>query len=323
MGVLDAVLKVRELEQQQAQANVDTMMKGIELAQANQKANMLADLQKNQTMAELAKSGLSMDTGGNVTPASADVISTLTQMNEKDPLTQMISQQRLEDSQTRMDETKRKNLQQDVTNLGNDLDPNRFRAGAFGVATQVFQRGERLMSLVDQAEKFQQGGLDKRQMEEFAIGLNSMLQGGNIGAMEQVRALVPKTLLGNTKMFTEWLTNNPQGLDQQQFVDRMTGTLKREMDTTKVQMDRVRYQRLGKWEDLRKRAPDEWDNVVRNYGVDPDQYDAWKPAGRPPIDAVQQSSGKDNVFAAFADAKKADLPSGTIFFVGSKQYKVK
>lgn len=175
-----------------------------------------------------------------------------------------------------------------LTALGDALDASKQRAGAFGVSKQVFDRAERLQTL---ASAFQSGNLDSRQIEEMAIGLNAMLSGSNTGAQQQVKALVPSSIMGNAQKFKEWLVNEPQGTNQQAFVNRMLGSIEREKATADDQMKRTQFQRAMKYQDLEKSNPDEFYNALQSVGRDPEEYKSWKKGGFKSIDAVQKPEG--------------------------------
>jgi hypothetical protein len=98
MSVLDSVIKLRALEQEQAQQNVETFIKGVTQAQEIAKTNMLADITQKGQMVDLAKSGLGLDPSGNIV-ANPVAIEALKQVKEADPLTQLIRANTLEKSE--------------------------------------------------------------------------------------------------------------------------------------------------------------------------------------------------------------------------------
>lgn len=171
-----------------------------------------------------------------------------------------------------------------LTALGDALDPSKARAGAFGVSKQVYDRAERLESL---ASAYKDGNLDSRQVEELAIGLTAMLSGANTGAAQQVKSLVPNTIWGNAQKVKEWLVNEPQGLQQQQFVSRMLGSISREKSTASDQIKRTQFQRIGRYADLEQKNPDGFSNALQSAGIDPQEYQQWKKGGYKPMSAVQ------------------------------------
>ncbi|MDD5394942.1 MAG: hypothetical protein PHE17_18140 [Thiothrix sp.] len=174
-----------------------------------------------------------------------------------------------------------------LTKLGTDIDPAATVRTAMGVSKLGFDRAERLQSLF-----YQFPNLDRRQTEELAIGLNSLLQGANQSAQEQVKALVPQTMWGNAKKIVEWVTNNPTGLDQQNFTKRMGETIEREKQTFIKQIQRNQYARIAKYADVEKGMPDEFKNVLESNGIDYDDFQKWKNEGHKPISAVVKSDAQ-------------------------------
>lgn len=164
------------------------------------------------------------------------------------------------------------------------LDPSGYRMGALGISKEVFDRSERLESL---ANAYPDGNLDSRQIEELAIGANAMLSGRSGGSQEQVRNLVPKSIAGDANKFTEWLTNNPRGTEQREFVKRMLQTVQREKKTAEAQINRTRFARIKQFEDLRKSDPDTFEEILQSSGIDPQEYYGWQKGGYKPISAVQ------------------------------------
>lgn len=173
--------------------------------------------------------------------------------------------------------------------LGKLLDPSGYRVGQFSNIYQGFLRGERLESL---ANAYSNRDLDQRESEELAIGLNSMLQGSNVGAQKQVEALVPKSAVGNAMKMAEWLSNNPKGLQQQQFVKRMMNDIQREKSTFKDQINRVRFQRIAPYADLEKKNPEGFESVLKSNEVDPEDYAKWKSGGYKTMTGVQPIPGQ-------------------------------
>ncbi len=185
-------------------------------------------------------------------------------------------------------------LDKRFTGLGEALDPSKGARGAFGIAKQSFDRAEKLESL---ASAFPSGNLDSRQIEELAIGMNSLLSGSNAGAASQVEALVPKTVMGDARKLKEWLTNEPTGTNQQAFVKRLLGTIEREKATVSDQMKRIKYERAGRYSDLEKTDQARFKNALEDADIDPDEYDKWRKGGKKAISAVQGAEGGDKNIA--------------------------
>lgn len=176
-----------------------------------------------------------------------------------------------------------------LSKLSDALDPTSKTRNLLAIRQGIVDRAQRLETLENYVNSFQNGDADSRQIEELAIGLNSLLSGANVGAQKQVEALVPKSAIGNARKLQEWLTNNPTGLKQQKFVERMVGTITNEKETANQQIKKTLFQRLAQFNDLREKDPQRWEDVVRSAGIDPAEYDEWVASGYRKTDAVEEA----------------------------------
>lgn len=78
MSVLDNIIKIRALEQEQNNQMVESLLKGITLAQDSQKTGLLADIEKKKSSAEMLRSGIvwNPDTG-EASSAPESILSTI------------------------------------------------------------------------------------------------------------------------------------------------------------------------------------------------------------------------------------------------------
>jgi len=190
------------------------------------------------------------------------------------------------------------------TSFNKHIDPSAAPVrSALGVAKNGFERAERLESL---AKAFKNGNnLRDAEIEELAIGLNAMLTGGAQGARSQVEALVPKTAIGNVSKLKQFLTNNPEGMNQKKFVDRIAGTIEREKNTMAEQMKRAQFARISAYSDLADVYPQRFNESLLSNNIDPEEYAAWKAGGSKTISAVQKPEG--SVVAAPVKIKKGEV----------------
>lgn len=154
--------------------------------------------------------------------------------------------------------------------LKKDLDADAGRTGNFGKISNTVINAEKLQQLTQQHPD---GNLDPRQMEEYALGLANMLSGSSGAARSQVEALVPHTIMGNAQKMKEWLLNDPQGAEQQNFVKRMAETVEREKALAEEQLNKVREQRLTSHSKLAKQDPETYKAILKGYGLNPEDYD--------------------------------------------------
>jgi hypothetical protein len=150
--------------------------------------------------------------------------------------------------------------------LSNDLDPDKNRAGNFGVISSKVQAADRLKTLIG---SFKDGNLPAAQTEELALGLSNMIAPGNGGSREQVKALVPASALGDATKTASWLANQPLGANQQAFVKQMEHTVDREKGVAMDQLNQIRAGRLAAHSWLQQVAPDKFNAILQNKGMDP------------------------------------------------------
>jgi hypothetical protein len=203
-----------------------------------------------------------------------------------------------------------------LSKMSKDLDPSAMVRGAFSISKQVMDRADRLRTLDDAITAYQNGNADSRQIEELAIGMNSLLSGSNTGAQEQVKMLVPKTAIGNASKMYEFLSGNPQGTNQKAFVDRMMQTVEREKQTAQNQINKTRFSRIAQYKDVEEKDPIGFNDVLRSWEINPDEYHAWKTAGYKQPDVAKMpgmagAGGSVQEFATEAEAEAAGLKPGT------------
>jgi hypothetical protein len=90
--------------------------------------------------------------------------------------------------------------------------------------------------------------LTPQEWEEAGIAYTRVLS-GNRPASEQIRAIVPQTLVGNAMKVMQWFSNDPTGTQQQAFAKRMLTAMAREKD---VNMGIIKGQQLAASQDVRK-----------------------------------------------------------------------
>lgn len=149
------------------------------------------------------------------------------------------------------------------------LNPN-VAGGTLRPQQERLNRIGRAETLIQQMDK-QKGGGDTRQIRELATSLATVLTGGNVVAQEQIQELIPRTYQGNINKFIETLTNNPTGLEQQEFVRRFADTLKREKTTISTQIKGAQTASLPALDVLKQRNPKSYKEIVQT-NLDNPQY---------------------------------------------------
>lgn len=192
--------------------------------------------------------------------------------------------------------------------MGDDLDPAKSVRNALGVGQLGIARAERIEGLVNQYKDL---NLDQRELKELAIGMNSLLQGSNISAQQQVKALTPRTVWGDANKLAEWLTNDPKGTQQQKFVQRMLNDVRREKQVTQNQVYDYLIKKVSKYNTIREKYPSDWEDIIRSQGINPEKYDSWRKGGYKKNDVVGvfdlsnvNSSFNDSSSTAYNDPDK-------------------
>lgn len=143
--------------------------------------------------------------------------------------------------------------------LKKDIDPDASRSGNFGEISKNKIRAQRIQTLVgDYVQNPARLALDKRQVEEMAIGVSALMGGSGSPSESTIHALVPQTLWGDVKGIAEWIANKPLGKGQQEFVKRMAETVNRESDLASQQMKEIQVRRLSRHSNLAQSNPDKY-----------------------------------------------------------------
>jgi hypothetical protein len=177
-----------------------------------------------------------------------------------------------------------------TTQMKDDLDPNKARGGNLASNQKRVDNADRVQALLEQVHN----NPDPRQMEELAISTQALLSASGTPAAEQVKALIPKSALGDVNKFKEWISNNPTGTGQQAFVQRMAETVSREKAIAQGQVQKAQTQRLSAYGKFKDADPDTYNAILNSYGLgeQPDKASP-KSAGAPSGKAGQLVKVKD------------------------------
>lgn len=145
------------------------------------------------------------------------------------------------------------------------------RSGQAGSVQGKINAAEAAEQLIAQGQT-QKGGLDSRQMEELAQSTARLL-GGSAAASARIEALVPKTWYGSAQSLKEWLTNNPTGQGQEEFVKRMAETVTREKALAVNQMRQFQVEGLAAHSGLKQRNPTLYNSILESKGINPSMVD--------------------------------------------------
>jgi len=156
------------------------------------------------------------------------------------------------------------------------------RSGQAGVVQGKIVSAEAAEQLIEQGRQ-QKNGLDSRQIEELAQSTAKLL-GGSAAASARIQALVPHTWYGKAQTVKEWLTNNPQGLGQEEFVMRMAETVKREKGLAEEQKKQFQIEGLSARSGFKKRSPELYNSILRSKGIDDSSINEKGQYNKPQVD---------------------------------------
>lgn len=163
----------------------------------------------------------------------------------------------------------------------------------FRAQQQVVTNADKILQMEPQAAA-QKGGLDKRQVHELAIASANLLSSGSGAAQATVEALVPHSIGTSAASIEEWLSSEPQGTNQQAFVNRMFDTANREKHLAGEKLNAYRSTFLNnygdlagnpRYEDMKKRnlPPDAQFDEQGNYKPKPFGMQDLKPQQPGPV----------------------------------------
>lgn len=172
----------------------------------------------------------------------------------------MVQDAKQENRQDAKEDKKEGQLNKDIRQFGEALDPTKGRAGLFGDQYGILQRGERLKQLVSKAK----GGLNltPSESEELALGTARLISGAGGTSRSQIQALVPHSLTGESMKAIQWLTNKPTGSQQQEFVQRTMNLIDREQETARNELEKTINKRAKSYGHLAEDKPDEYNDIL-------------------------------------------------------------
>lgn len=160
------------------------------------------------------------------------------------------------------------------TKFGHDLNSGLASSRSdMGKQQGTVSAADKVLTLGQQGDS-QQGGLDNRQIHELALASASLVSGGGTGAAQStVEALVPHSAGSIESRVEEWLTSNPTGANQQQFVHRMLDTAQREKQLAGEKIKGYKAEVLDSYSDLAGKDPDRYNRVKARVFGDDSQFD--------------------------------------------------
>lgn len=125
----------------------------------------------------------------------------------------------------------------------------------------------RANQLVDQV-RLQPGGPDARQTYELALAQIRALIGTQTLSEKEVAAVLPTTFKGNVLQYIEKIKNEPIGLDQLKFMERLQDTLNREKKVNGEIVNKFRTEIATTYGDVIARKQDRAGQILQLHGLD-------------------------------------------------------
>jgi hypothetical protein len=178
---------------------------------------------------------------------------------------------KLGESKNRMDQAKsdkQENKDEDkIIKLGETLSFATRPNSPAKLAEVSLNNINRANQLIDQV-KLQPGGPDARQTYELSLAQVRALIGAQQISEKEVAALLPSTFKGNVLQYLEKLKNEPIGLDQLKFMDRLQDTMNREKRVNQEIVDKFRTEIATTYGDVIQRKQDRAGQILQLHGLD-------------------------------------------------------
>lgn len=162
--------------------------------------------------------------------------------------------------------------------IRDDLDPNKARGGNLAKSQAMINSADRVDALFQQ---FPDYNIPKGQSVELAAAIAGLVNGGSAQSQHQIDSMTPSSMKGDAQALAGWITNDPTGLDQKQFMKMMHETALRERDVAAAQVKQAQIQRLAAHKTLATSDPETYAAMLSSYGIDPEEIVAGKYAPKP------------------------------------------
>lgn len=270
----------------QGAANLEKTNLGIEAAKMDfrsKEALSDPDSPQSQALRQIAK-GYGMKVTDDMTGSQLSDLIPIAEKaynaNENRASRMDLAQQRRQ-AQNEQLAMKRESMQQNVaakndekagkkfTLLEQSIDPTKGRTGEFGKQQARINNADAIDTMIrDSNGKLT--NLTQTQIQELAIGINKMLGGSEAhGAIE---ALVPKNINMSAASIKDWLTSEPNGTNQQKFVELMSHTLDRERALAQAKIKQAQIAKIKAYRDLQDVDPSRFASILAENGITPEQY---------------------------------------------------
>lgn len=112
-----------------------------------------------------------------------------------------------------------------------------------------------------------------QQVREATTALASVIANGGSSAMGQIEELTPHTLQAKLANAKQFLLNEPQGAEAQDFLRQILETAAREKDVISKQVHSGQVQKLPVYAHLRGKDKTRFNSILKGAGIDPEAID--------------------------------------------------
>lgn len=308
---------LRPLEQQAKQQALDKGALGLQTAESdfrNKEALNDANSPQSQALRKIAKSfnmNVTDDMSGsqlselipiaekafNASENRASRLDVAKQRAEQTNILRKDKEDVRKERQSSMDDAK---LNKRFTEAYKELDGMKGRTGPLGKAVERVMNANAVDVMIKDNNGVLQN-LTNTQLQELAIGVNKMLGGSEAhGAIE---ALVPKNINMNATAIRDWLTSEPNGTNQQKFVELMAHTLDRERELAKATIKSSQIKKLKGYRDLAHTDPERFQQILVDNEITPEQFEK----GIDPITEARRTSNEKSQTTGVTTSKGRNL----------------
>lgn len=137
---------------------------------------------------------------------------------------------------------------------------------AFGKGANIVRSAEAIEKLV---EGIDPKDIDVRQITEIARNLDAMLSQG-AATISGTKKLIPSSFAGDAAKIAEYITSQPRGARQGEFVKRMIETVQREKELAKQQIIRTQNKILSGYGHLKEKYPERYNEILQEHDIPTD-----------------------------------------------------
>jgi len=137
---------------------------------------------------------------------------------------------------------------------------------AFGKGANIVRSAEAIEKLV---EGIDPKDIDVRQITEIARNLDAMLSQG-AATISGTKKLIPSSFAGDAAKIAEYITSQPKGARQGEFVKRMIETVEREKELAKQQIVRTQNKILSGYGHLKEKYPERYNQILQEHDIPTD-----------------------------------------------------